>query len=1081
MRRIAAVLVLVLLAAALAVPAALLVTEPGTRWLARAAQRVLPLELAGVKGSLTRGIGVAALTYRSEDLQVQAADLAVDVDLRCLLRSVLCIRSLAAARVTLRSAAVDGREAAAPPWARLAELPSIEVRDGAIDELRWSSGEREEVLQELVLVGGVDGRALDLERLAVCHREGCVDVYGGIDTQGRWRIGGDVFLSTVPIRAEALVLPAAFALRAEGDTRTAQLELSAAGQDDSLSLTGELRYADIERARASLRLTGLGQLVPLLVEQSVYPLAGPLAIEVQRRPGEILPVLDLSQDLQGPDDALLPLAAQLVPQAEGLTVDGLTLGRTATPRLRASGFLAYADGASSRVTVELARWRIPPALGLAAGEVSGSAVLQGTLAELLQSWSVSASQLVLREGDRLWQIDGALRASGADRFPVGDLAVALRSPALDENRPLRFAYQRTAADAPARLQSTEPVAAGRLRFAALGATVVPGEPLELEVVADGDISTRLTADVALGDDGARVRVAPFDVAYAGERFAVQDGMTFSWKQQSRAFDLGPVCTAWQGSELCTEGGSVGADGELALRVRVDEAHSGVLGDMPYAMAARGQGAAVLAWRDWQPQTASLDFAFDDLALDPFVGSATAKPVRWERATLVGELDAAGVGRVDVLLSSRQLGELAAEIGIRDEQLRGEVRSSGLSLTAFRDLVPRWQIDGGTIAGDLRIDGPLAAPGVRGELALRDGALRIPALDLQLESLQLDAQIDGRRLALQGQALAGGGDLRMEARCCEEQSIEGLLIGARNRLQMDNGLDATISPSLDFSLSATQLTASGALTVHAGVFEHSGLEEGGIALSPDVRRLDVPEEPPKRFDLDLDLRTLIQPGFTLRSERIVATLAGDLRLLVPTNQPASLFGNLEVLGGELRAYGQALRLTDGDLGFVGDPLNPDLALSAEREIRSDNQRVGFRIRGTLEAPRFDLFSDPQRPDDVTLSYLLRGRAPDVGVSADGTAMALSLGASALNQSGVLAPLNELPGLSGVTLGAEGTDQDMAATISAYVGNRLYLSYGVGIYEPINALTARLYLRSRLWLEVVSRLENSFDLFYRFDIE
>jgi autotransporter translocation and assembly factor TamB len=68
-----------------------------------------------------------------------------------------------------------------------------------------------------------------------------------------------------------------------------------------------------------------------------------------------------------------------------------------------------------------------------------------------------------------------------------------------------------------------------------------------------------------------------------------------------------------------------------------------------------------------------------------------------------------------------------------------------------------------------------------------------------------------------------------------------------------------------------------------------------------------------------------------------------------------------------------------------------------------------------------------------------------------------------------------------VGAEGSDEDMAATISAYVGNRLYLSYGVGIYEPINALTARLYLRSRLWLEVVSRLESSFDLYYRFDID
>ena len=57
--------------------------------------------------------------------------------------------------------------------------------------------------------------------------------------------------------------------------------------------------------------------------------------------------------------------------------------------------------------------------------------------------------------------------------------------------------------------------------------------------------------------------------------------------------------------------------------------------------------------------------------------------------------------------------------------------------------------------------------------------------------------------------------------------------------------------------------------------------------------------------------------------------------------------------------------------------------------------------------------------------------------------------------------------------------MAATISACVGNRLYLGYGVGIHEPVNALTARLDLRTRLGLEVVSRPGSFLDLYYRFD--
>ncbi len=55
------------------------------------------------------------------------------------------------------------------------------------------------------------------------------------------------------------------------------------------------------------------------------------------------------------------------------------------------------------------------------------------------------------------------------------------------------------------------------------------------------------------------------------------------------------------------------------------------------------------------------------------------------------------------------------------------------------------------------------------------------------------------------------------------------------------------------------------------------------------------------------------------------------------------------------------------------------------------------------------------------------------------------------------------------------------MSGYIGERIYLSYGLGIYQPITVLTARLYLRKRLWLEVVSQLENSLDLYYSFDID
>ena len=170
-----------------------------------------------------------------------------------------------------------------------------------------------------------------------------------------------------------------------------------------------------------------------------------------------------------------------------------------------------------------------------------------------------------------------------------------------------------------------------------------------------------------------------------------------------------------------------------------------------------------------------------------------------------------------------------------------------------------------------------------------------------------------------------------------------------------------------------------------------------------------------------------------------------------------------------------------MSFAGDPENPQLDLRAERHFPSEALRVGFTVGGSLREPRLDLYSEPQLPREAQLSWLVRGRPPDAGASMDGTALALSVGASALNQTSLVRSLNRLPLLSNVALGTETGSNGTAATISGYVGDRLYLSYGMGLYEPVNTLTARLYLRARLWLEMVSALENSVDIYYRFDID
>jgi autotransporter translocation and assembly factor TamB len=294
----------------------------------------------------------------------------------------------------------------------------------------------------------------------------------------------------------------------------------------------------------------------------------------------------------------------------------------------------------------------------------------------------------------------------------------------------------------------------------------------------------------------------------------------------------------------------------------------------------------------------------------------------------------------------------------------------------------------------------------------------------------------------------------------------------------------ISEELQLAMTGAELDITGRVIVHRGILEHERLPEDSVGLSGDVVEVDLAGNAlneSSNFLTRIDIALLLEDKFKVVGDMVNATLGGDLQLLQVPGKPLQLFGNLNVIGGELRAYQQRLRIQRGTVSFSGPPENPELDVSAQREIPADKVVVGISLRGSLEQPQLEIFSDPAMSQADTMSYLIRGRPVDTGAEADGIATALSLGTGLVNETSLVTELNQIPGISNLAFGAEGSAEDTAATVGGYIGERLYLSYGMGIYEPINVLTARLYLQTRLWLEVVSRLENSVDLYYSFDIK
>jgi autotransporter translocation and assembly factor TamB len=356
----------------------------------------------------------------------------------------------------------------------------------------------------------------------------------------------------------------------------------------------------------------------------------------------------------------------------------------------------------------------------------------------------------------------------------------------------------------------------------------------------------------------------------------------------------------------------------------------------------------------------------------------------------------------------------------------------------------------------------------------------------LSELSLNLNLTGRDALLEGNGRVGEGTLMLSGNAAldPELSVTLNMKGERQSLLFPPSGGALVSQDLTLTANGTGVGITGQITVHEGRLEHEQLPEGSVDVSPDVVEVDyagnvLREE--RVFDLTMDVGVQIEDKFRVLGTNIDTTVGGDLRLRQRSDEPLVLYGNLIVIGGELRAYGQSLRVKQGTISFAGAPDNPQLDLRAERDITLESIRVGVHVIGPLEEPELEIYSEPTMSQTEALSYLIRGRGLDVGAGADGTALAVSMGTSIVNRSGVTESLNKIPGLSNIGFGAEGSEDETAATVSGYIGERIYMSYGVGLYEPINILTARLYLQTRLWLEVVSRLENSFDIYYSFDID
>jgi len=122
-----------------------------------------------------------------------------------------------------------------------------------------------------------------------------------------------------------------------------------------------------------------------------------------------------------------------------------------------------------------------------------------------------------------------------------------------------------------------------------------------------------------------------------------------------------------------------------------------------------------------------------------------------------------------------------------------------------------------------------------------------------------------------------------------------------------------------------------------------------------------------------------------------------------------------------------------------------------------------VSGRAQKPQLEVSADPTMSQTQALSYLVTGKPINEVGSGEGDLVqsaARSLGGAAGN---LLAKgLGKRLGISDIGV----TDNDQvgsAFTVGQYLSPRLYLSYGVGLFEPGQILTLRYRISNRVSLE------------------